>query len=248
MPQRGLILSQRLAHILHARVGDHVSLRPLIGRRISTVAPVVAIVDTYIGLQAYCDVTYLSRLLGERWVTNAVFVNVAPGSSERRLMSRVGSLPSVIGISERRQAVDLLTKMMSELMGTFFGMTVLFAGVIAFGSLLNTALISLSEREREVGTFRVLGYSPGQVAFIFAGESLVLNGVGLAAGLGLGIGAAHLLSYAFNTDMYRLPAVIEPSRLAISACLMIGFVMAAQLVVYRMIRNLRWLDVLEVKE
>jgi putative ABC transport system permease protein len=248
MPQRGLILSQRLAHILHARVGDHVSLRPLIGRRISTVAPVVAIVDTYIGLQAYCDVTYLSRLLGERWVTNAVFVNVAPGSSERRLMSRVGSLPSVIGISERRQAVDLLTKMMSELMGTFFGMTVLFAGVIAFGSLLNTALISLSEREREVGTFRVLGYSPGQVAFIFAGESLVLNGAGLAAGLGLGIGAAHLLSYAFNTDMYRLPAVIEPSRLAISACLMIGFVMAAQLVVYRMIRNLRWLDVLEVKE
>ena len=67
---------------------------------------------------------------------------------------------------------------MGEFMGSFFAITVIFAGIIAFGSLLNTALVSLSEREREVGTFRVLGYTSAQVTRIFSGESFLLNGVG----------------------------------------------------------------------
>jgi putative ABC transport system permease protein len=135
-----------------------------------------------------------------------------------------------------------------DFMGAFFFITVLFAGIIAFGSMLNTALASLSEREREVGTFRVLGYSSGQVTRIFAGESFLLNGVGIVLGLGLGIGIAHLLSLAFNTELYRYPAVIHPSRLMASAALMVLFVGSAQLIVFQMVRGLQWLEVLKVKE
>ena len=45
----------------------------------------------------------------------------------------------------------------------FIGFIVMFAGVIFFSSLLNSSLIGLAERRREVATLRVLGYTPWQV-------------------------------------------------------------------------------------
>jgi putative ABC transport system permease protein len=125
---------------------------------------------------------------------------------------------------------------------------VLFAGMISFGSVLNTALVSLSERQREVATFQVLGYTPWQVAWVFAGESFLLNIVGIALGLGGGFLLGHLIAHAYNTELFRFPAVIRPSRLAESAVLMFAFVMLAQLVLYRVIRKLDWLDAMKVRE
>jgi putative ABC transport system permease protein len=125
---------------------------------------------------------------------------------------------------------------------------VLFAGLVAFGSVLNAALVSLSERQREVGTLRVLGYTPRQIGTIFSGESLVVNGVGVLLGLVAGVGLTHLLALAYNTELYRFPVIIRPSRLVLAAVLMWLFVLAAQLITHRMIRSIPWLDVLKVKE
>ncbi len=248
MPAGGVILTRKLSEILNVDVGGRIKLRPLIARREEVMAPVVGIVDTYFGLSAYCGIHYLSTLLGEYRVANSLLAATYPGAFTRSLMEQIRRRPKIISITERLRALKQMDETMGNFMGTFFFVMVLFAGIIAFGSMLNTALVSLSEREREVGTFRVLGYSSGQVTRIFSGESFLLNGMGIVLGLGLGIGIAHLLSLAFNTELYRFPAVILPSRLAASAALMAVFVGFAQLIVYRMIRGLQWLEVLKVKE
>lgn len=248
IPDQGVILSRKLAQILNVAVGDQIKLRPLIARREEALAPVMGIVDTYLGLSAYCDIGYLSTLLGEYRVTNSLLFTTYRGSYSVPLMRQIRKRPKVIAITERLRAFELAVKTMGNFMGAFFAVTIIFAGIIAFGSLLNTALVSLSEREREVGTFRVLGYSPWQVTRIFSGESFLLNGVGILFGLGLGVVVAELLAMAFNTELYRIPAVLYPSRLAMSAGLMVGFVACAQIIVYQMIRGLQWLEVLKVKE
>ncbi len=248
VPATGVILTAKLADILNVGVGGQIKFRPLIARREEVMAPVVGIVDTFFGLSAYCDIHYLSTLLGEYWVANSVLASLYPGAFTLPLMEQVRRRPKVIGITERLRALKQMQETMGNFMGTFFFVMVVFAGIIAFGSMLNTALVSLSEREREVGTFRVLGYSSGQVTRIFAGESFLLNGVGIVLGLGLGIGIAHLLSLAFNTELYRFPAVVHPSRLMASAGLMVLFVGFAQIIVFKMIRGLQWLEVLKVKE
>ena len=48
--------------------------------------------------------------------------------------------------------------------------TVLFAAVIAFGVVYNTARIALSERGRELATLRVIGFTEGEIAYILLGE------------------------------------------------------------------------------
>lgn len=248
VPDRGVVLSRKLAEILNLSVGDRFRLRPLVGLRRETDAPVVGIVDTYLGLEAFCDLRYLSELVGEYWVANSLLTSSLPGRSERPFVEQLRKLPTLIGITERARSIQLAQESMSQFMGAFFTIMVVFAGIVAFGSLLNTALISVSEREREVGTLRVLGYTPAQVTSIFAGESFALNGIGILLGLALGVGAAHLVAQAFNTDLYRFPAVLEPSRLLLCAALMVVFVCCAEFVMYRLIRGLRWLDVLKIKE
>ncbi len=137
---------------------------------------------------------------------------------------------------------------MGESLGTVIALLILFAGSVAVGSIVNTALVSLSERRREVGSLRVIGYSPAQILELFAGESLVANAVGVAAGMVAGVGLAKLLSLAYYTDIYRFPMVVRKWQFFAAAGLMAVFFCVAQAFIYRMILRLDWLEVLNARE
>ena len=248
VPDAGIILTKKLAEILRVRAGDCLRLRSLIGRREEVETPVVGVVDTFLGLSAYAEIGYLSRLLGEEWSANVVLGTMFPGADKAELLSTVKKRPAVIGMAERSRSLEQMDETFGKTMGTMISIMILFAGLIAFGSVLNTALVSLSEREREVSTLRVLGYTSPQILQVFSGESLLLNGVGVVLGCAAGVGLAKLLSLAYNTELYRFPTVIYPSRFLIAAALMVLFVTLAQLILYRMIQKLEWLDVLKIKE
>ena len=61
--------------------------------------------------------------------------------------------------------------------------------VVAFG-LLNTILMSVLERQRELGVMLALGLSPRAIFRLVYVESLLISGVGLALGLALALPAA----------------------------------------------------------
>ncbi len=248
VPSQGLVLTRKLAEILELKPGDSVTLRPLTGRREQVVAEVSAVVESFLGLSAYADIGYLSRLLGEEQVANRFLANSVGGEMSEKLLSRIRERPAILGLSERRHALAQLDATFGETMGSMIVVMVIFAGMIAFGSVLNTALVSLSEREREVGTLRVLGYTPLQVTSLFAGESLLLNGMGILLGLYAGVKLSEGLSLLYSTELYRFPAVILPASLAVSALLMLLFVLLAQWLVFRILSRLDWLESLKVKE
>jgi putative ABC transport system permease protein len=248
IPEEGLILDKKLSQILDARPGDMLRLRPLIGQRRTVSAPVVGTAETFLGVSAYADIEYLSRLLGEDWAANVIHGRTFRGAEPSRFLAALKKRPFVIGLGERMRALTQMDEQFTEMMTASIAVLILFSGLIAFGSVLNAALVSLSERRRDVGTLRVLGYAPGQVARIFSGESLLLNALGIALGLAGGIGLAHLFAMAYNTELYRFPAIVYPSRLWQATALMAVFLGLAQLIVYRMIRVLDWLDVLKIKE
>jgi putative ABC transport system permease protein len=248
VPDAGLVLARKVAEMLEVQPGDRVLLRPLIARRQEVVAPVVGIVDTFMGLSAYADISYLSRLLGEEWSANVILGRSFRGSSRVSFLNKLKERPTVLGIGERTRALTQLDETMRKTMGTMLGIMVLFAGLIAFGSVLNAALVSLSERRREVGTLRVIGYTPLDTTRIFSGESYLLNGIGVALGLVAGVGLLHLLARAYDTELYRFPIVIYPLRQFQTAVIMLVFITFAQLIIYRIIRKMDWLSVMKTKE
>ena len=62
--------------------------------------------------------------------------------------------------------------------------------------MLNTMLMSVLERTREVGVLRALGWRKRRVLGMIARESLVLGAVGGACGILLGVGLGALIGLA----------------------------------------------------
>ncbi len=248
IPNNGLVLSRKLAEILNVHPAETLLLRPLIGERRQVEAMVTAIVDTFLGLSAYANIGYLSRLIGEEKVTSSFLATSYTHDLQTDLLEQIKDRPEIVGISERLRSLIQLEDTFGESMGAIISIMVLLAGIIAFGSVLNTTLVSISERQREIGTLRVIGYSLPNVSVIFCGESLLLNGFGISIGLYMGIGLAHLISNAYNTEFYRFPAIILTNDLILSAVIMLILVLLSQGIIYRLISKLNWLDVLSIKE
>ena len=248
VPAEGLVLARKLAEVLHVRPGDRVRLRPLMGTRRIQEAPVAAVVDTYMGLAAWCRLEYLSRLIGEEWAANSALVDLSTPRPTPRLLGLLAERPAVVGVEQRVRALERIRELLDQSFGTSLLILIFFSGLMAFGSVLNTAMVSLEERRREVGTLRVLGYTPAMVARIFAGETALLSLLGIAVGLVAGIGLVHLVVQAYSRELFRLPAVIPPEALFQAALVMLLFVGAAQLLVWRMVARLPWLEVFKVRE
>jgi putative ABC transport system permease protein len=73
-------------------------------------------------------------------------------------------------------------------------------------------LVSVTERRREIGLRMAIGAKPGGVRAQFLVEALILGALGGVARLALGIGAARVLTGAFDW-----PMVISPRAILIDA-------------------------------
>ncbi|MCA9269261.1 MAG: FtsX-like permease family protein, partial [Planctomycetales bacterium] len=130
----------------------------------------------------------------------------------------------------------------------FIVVLTVFSGVIFFGSIVNSSLVNLAERQREVATLTALGYSRWQIGATFLRESMVVNFVGTVLGMPLGYGLVALTAWAYATDLARLPVVSAPwvwwCTLGLSAL----FAALAHLVVQWRIHRLDVLAGLKVQE
>ena len=125
---------------------------------------------------------------------------------------------------------------------------VVFAGIIAFGSILNASLIKIADRTRDVSTFRVLGYRPLQVAGIFFRENALIFSVGLVLGIPFGYLMVHVIARVYNTELFRMPVIFSGRIVLLAAGYALLFVLVAQWFVFRQIRKLDWLEGIKIKE
>ncbi len=248
IPETGLAMSRKLAQLLGVRAGDEILVLPTRGLREHLRVPVAELSDSYIGLSVYADIRYLSRIVGEELALTGVQLATDKSAQSRgQLYHELKQLPAVQAVNARANVIKNM-QFIVETQRIFIVFVVLFAGVIFFSSLLNSSLISLAERTREVATLRVLGYTPWQVGGLFLRESLVINTLGTLLGLPLGYLLSWSLSRMYDTEMFRFP-LVSPPRVWWGAVLMaIVFAMSAHGFVQRSIHQLDWLDASKTKE
>ncbi|HVX10198.1 MAG TPA: ABC transporter permease [Pirellulales bacterium] len=249
VPGAGLVMSRKLADLLRLRHGDLVEIRPTKGLREPHLAPVVEIADSYMGLTVYADIRYLSRMVHEELAISGVQLTVDPRrESMATLYREVKRMPGIESVTARADTVANVMQTLIKNQRVFIGLLVAFSGVIFFGSVLNSSLIGLAEREREVATLRVLGYTEWQVGNLFLRESVLVNTAGTIAGMPLGYLLNWGITLAYDTEMFRIP-VIDPTR----SCLMtfvLGtfFALGAHAIVQRAIFHMDWLEAMKTRE
>jgi putative ABC transport system permease protein len=240
-------MSNKLAATLGLDVGDTVELTPVRGSRRTREVPLVSTVDGFIGLECYADIRYLSRVLGEPPALNSIQLSVNP-VKVASLHRTVKELPNAQGFSARADAKAAVEETFVQSMSASFGLTIIFAGVIAFGSILNASLAEIADRQRDIATFRVLGYRPGQIAAIFFRQNMILFTAGLVLAMPLGYWIVLGLVRVYDTELFRMPVVVEWPTVLGTVLIACSFVFIAQWFVYRQIVKLDWLEAVNAKE
>ncbi len=246
-PEDGLVLASALADKLGVGPGDLVDLRVLEGRRPEVRLPVVALVETWIGMPAWMHAAALDRLMKERASTGYVNLLV-DRTREAELYRELKELPMASAVMLRQAAIDSFYETIAEHLMVFVSMFSALACVLGFGVAYNSTRIALSERGRELATLRVLGFSRAETAYILLGEVAVLAAVALPVGCVLGTWLSGLMTALFRTELYRVPFVIEPSTYGTAALVAIGSTAASMVVVGRRIARLDLIEVLKTRE
>jgi putative ABC transport system permease protein len=123
-----------------------------------------------------------------------------------------------------------------------------FASVIAFGVVYNTARIALAERARELATLRVIGFTRAEVSLLLLGELAVLTLLAIPVGMLFGFGLASFAVVALETENQRFPLVIERATFAFAAVVVLVAATLTGLVVRRRVDRLDLVEVLKSRE
>ncbi|MDH5750269.1 MAG: FtsX-like permease family protein [Rhodospirillales bacterium] len=247
VPGEGLVLSTHLAETLGAGRGDRVTVEALEGRRPVARIPVTAIAEEYLGAPAYMERSALNRFMGEGPVVSGAYLMV-DGRQGPALYRRLKDTPAVAGVSVLAADLKTFRETIEEHINHMNSFYVAFAALIAIGVVYNSARISLSERARDLATLRVMGFTRMEVSVILLGELAVLTLIALPLGCVLGYGLAALMAWSFETDLYRVPLVVEHSTFGIAVVVVSVASLLSGLLVRRRIDRLDLTEVLKTRE
>jgi putative ABC transport system permease protein len=246
----GLTMTRKMADLLGVTRGDTLLMKPIKGLRQTRAVPVANISDSYVGLAVYANIDYLSRLIGEELAITGVQLQIdSRDAPHGEMLKQIKDLSAVQTYSARADAIHNLVETALKTQMIFIVLLALFAGIIFFCSMLNTSLIGLAERRREVATLRVVGYTEYQIGGYFLRESMLVNSLGTLLGLPVGYALTFWLTKVrFDTEMFRFPLITRPAVWMLVVGLAFAFCLAAHFFVQIAINRLDWREALNVKE
>jgi putative ABC transport system permease protein len=247
VPPAGMLLSRNLARRLGVEPGDVLRVEFQEGARRAAEVPVAGCVDDLVGVQAVMDRAALDRVAGGGPRVGGAFLQVDPGE-RAALNRRLRALPHVAGVvlgDATRRSVE---RMLEDSLLWFTGLLTLFAVLISAGVVYNGVRLALAERERELATLRVVGFTRGEVWRIALGELVVQVAAGLPLGALVGWGFVELTAAATASDLMRLPPVVTPGNLARAFGVVILAASAVSLWSLRWLGRLDLVSVLKAKE
>ncbi|WP_295806469.1 ABC transporter permease [uncultured Nitratireductor sp.] len=220
----GLILSEALAETLHIEPGETLTVEVREGRRPILRLPVIGVTEAFIGAPAYLQLDALNRVLGEPNRVSGSYLRTDSIYNDH-IYRELKNSPAIAGVSLTDDTRASLRKLLDTGAGAMRYIMAAIAAIITFGIVYNSARIAFAEREQELASLRVMGFTRGEAAFVLLGELAVITFLALPIGSGLGYYLSHAVAAGFSTDLYRIPVMFDPASYgsAIIAVLIAAF-------------------------
>ncbi|TVR31778.1 MAG: ABC transporter permease [Spirochaetaceae bacterium] len=247
IPAEGLLLTQNLADILEVRPGEQLTVEVMEGRRYERRVPIVGLAEQFLGVGAYMSMEAANRLAGQGAAVSGAFLLIDE-RHEAELMRALQNRPAVASIVSRDRAIAAYMDTAAETLLVFTFILSLFAGVVALGVVYNSVRISLSERDRELASMRVLGFTRGEIAYILLGEMAVLVLVAIPLGFGMGAVLSAVSAESLQTEMFHFPVILRGGTFALAATVVLIAALLSALLVRRRLNRLDLVGVLKTRE
>ena len=247
MPEDGLLMSEMLAKVIGARIGDEVEVEVLEGRRPVLRVPIRGLVTDFAGVAAYMDISALRRLMKEGDTVNGAYLALDHKRWDE-FMRALKDTPRAAVVMVKRDQLAAFRETTGKSIGIIRKLYFVLATIVAFGVVYNSARIALSERSRELATLRVIGFNLAEVRGVLVGELAILVLAALPAGLLFGRGLALFIMSSFSTETVRLPIVINPSTYSVAILVVLTASVLSFALVSRMIGKLDMVGVLKARD
>ncbi|MGC2062272.1 MAG: FtsX-like permease family protein, partial [Thermodesulfovibrionales bacterium] len=247
MPKSGILLTDYLGAILGIKEGDMLTVEVLEGSRPSLQVPVAGLVKQYIGLMGFMDLSVLNRLMKEGNAISGAYLSIDP-LLQSRIYRKLVEAPRVAGAVVRKDEIRNFYETQAEALLFFTFIATILGGIIAFGVVYNTARISLAERSRELASLRVLGYTRAEISYIFLGELAFLTLISVPPGFLIGRGICIYIARALQSDLFRIPVVIQADTYTLAASVVLVSACLSGLIVRHKLDHLDLVEVLKTKE
>lgn len=156
--------------------------------------------------------------------------------------------PLVATISDRTVSLQQFRETTQTFVLVMAGILAAFSVVIAIGVVYNHARIALQERAWQLASLRVLGFTRAEVAWLLLSELLVQLLIAVPIGLWLGHWLVRGLIALHDTEMFQIPAVIQPRSYALAGAVVMLSGVGSALLVQRQINRLDLVGVLKARE
>jgi len=221
LPAAGLLLSSQLGRMIGAAPGDEVAVEVLEGDREQFTVPVAGWLDDYVGVGAYLRLDLLHRLLAEQDAVSGAWLAVDAPQREA-VLSGLAALPAVAGVSSSARQVAAFDETFGRSLLIVAFVFLAIAGTLAFAMVFNAARTVFDERRRELATLRVIGMTRAETGYILVAELAILTLMSIPAGLALGYGLAAVLAAAMQSELFRLPVILDAHSYARATMLLLA--------------------------
>ncbi|MGH3712353.1 MAG: ABC transporter permease [Micromonosporaceae bacterium] len=201
------------------KVGDEISIKLAKGG--DRTYELIGVYDSELGMSGPVLDSSVNRYFAGDLASQA-YLKLDSGADADAVVADVEKLMAdypMVSVADRSDMVEQIASQIDLTLNIFNGLLVL-AVVIAFLGILNTLLLSVYERTRELGMLRAIGMARKQVKRMIRVESVIMAVFGCLLGIGLGLA----LGYAVATTLMDLNQL---TTIALPGVQLVGFVVVA---------------------
>lgn len=226
----GVIFGASTAATLGIKINDTVTLNVQgggVGKKFHVVGFLRAIGAGELNIGCFITLKAAQQLLNrEGYVSNLLIVLDDPSKGEyvEQTLRNMFEDASVVREEELMRQID---RIMNVINGVLLALGSVSLAVGALG-ILNTVMMSVHERRREIGMLKAVGAERWHVLFLFLSEALIISLIGGLIGCGLGLAGVYLIQWLVSMIGLNLtvPLLIAPDILvgAFAVAIIIGII------------------------
>lgn len=242
MPERGVMLTQKLAETLGVSIGDPVELW-LAGDDEPIRTSVTDIAYLTLGKNAMMSQSAWESERKGAFVPTALLV-LNPTERGRRQIDELDQLKEVLDPAEQR--VDMLRVLDS--LSQIFSLMFFAALGLAFVVLYNMGLLNYAERYREYATLKVLGYHQKEIRRLIRAENDLITFAGIALSLWPGWWLTGAVMTSCESDSMVFAFTVKPVSFVIACVVTWLFSEMITALLTRKVKNVDMVEALKSVE
>ena len=200
------------------KVNDTVTLSPTSGGKSKTFRVVGLLRSVGAGemdIGCFMSLETAQDLLGKEGYVSAFLVRLQNSQLGEEVEQALKQMLPKAEITRQEELMRQIDRIMNIINGVLLALAAISLGVGGLG-ILNTVMMSVHERRREIGMLKAVGAERWHVLLLFLSEALIISLIGGGIGCGLGLAGVYFIQWFVSTLGLELtiPLLISPSILA----------------------------------